>query len=92
MELRSTEPGHAFEYCERWLAYLARSATVIPEIPLYSDAYLDFHINELQNYKPADTGIWTYALLSAILSDYVEEEAVPAEEGNPDDDDAEFLD
>ena len=30
--------------------------------------------------------------MSAILSDYVEEEAVPAEEGNPDDDDAEFLD
>ena len=79
LELRSTEPGHAFEYCERWLAYLARRATVIPEIPLYSDAYLDFHINELQNYKPADSGNWTYALLSAILSDYVEEETAPEE-------------
>ena len=53
---------------------------MIPEIPLYSDAYLDFHINELQNYKPADSGNWTYALLSAILSDYVEEETAPEED------------
>ena len=88
VEMRSTEPGHAFEYCERWLAYISRRATVIPEIPLYSDAYLDFHINELQNYKPAETGSWTNAVLSAFLSDYVEEETT--EEG-PEDDDAEFL-
>ena len=73
-EMRSTEPGHAFEYCERWLAYIARRATDLPEIPLYSDAYLDFHINELQNYRPAETGNWTNAVLSAVLSDYVEEE------------------
>lgn len=93
LEMRSTEPGHAFEYCERWLAYIARRASIIPEIPLYSDAYLDFHINALQNYKPAETGNWTNAILSAILSDYVEEEQ--PEEGLEEDldgDDAEFLD
>jgi len=90
LEMRSTEPGHAFEYCERWLAYIARRATVIPEIPLYSDAYLDFHINELQKYTPAATGNWTGAILYAVLSDYVEEEPEP-EEGLEGDDDEEIL-
>ena len=77
--MRSTEPGDAPEYCRRWLAYLEERCDVIPEIPLYSDAYVDFHTSALQNYNPAQTGSWVIAVRSAFLSDYVAEEK-PAEE------------
>lgn len=78
--LRSTEPGNAPEYCRRWLAYLEERTAVAAEIPLYSDAYLDFHISALQDYKPAPTGSWTIAVQSAFLSDYEPEEAEEEEE------------
>lgn len=77
--MRSTEPGNAPEYCRRWLAYLEERNAVAPEIPIYSDAYVDFHTSALQNYNPAPTGLWTVAIQSAFLSDYVAEEE-PAEE------------
>lgn len=80
ISMRSTEPGLSTEYCRRWLAYMARRATVIPEIPLYSDAYLDFHIAALQKYEPAVTGCWAVALQDAILSDYIPEEEAETEE------------
>ena len=77
--LRKTEPGEAAEYCRRWLAYLEERSSIAAEIPLYSDAYVDFHISALQEYKPAPTGSWTIAIQSAVLSDYVPEEK-PEEE------------
>ena len=77
--MRSTEPGNASEYCRRWLAYLEERCDTIPEIPLYSDAYVDFHTSSLRSYNPAPTGLWTTAVRSAYLSDYVAEEE-PAEE------------
>ena len=51
-----------------------------PEIPLYSDAYIDFHTSALQNYNPAQTGSWVIAVRSAFLSDYVAEEEAAEEE------------
>ena len=85
IRMRNTEPGNAPEYCRRWLAYQARRSAIVSEIPLYSDAYLDFHIPELQNYQPGSTGNWAVAIQDAILSDYPPaEEAAPAEEGEPD--------
>ncbi len=81
--MRSTEPGDAAEYCRRWLAYLEERSAVAAEIPLYSDAYVDFHTSALQNYNPAPTGSWTIAVQSAFLSDYVAEEA-EAEEAEED--------
>ena len=72
--MRSTEPGNAAEYCRRWLAYLEERCDTIPEIPLYSDAYVDFHTSALYSYNPAPTGRWTDAIRSAYLSDYVAEE------------------
>ena len=87
--LRSTEPGNAAEYCRRWLAYLEERSDVAAEIPLYSDAYVDFHITALQNYKPAPTGSWTIAVQSAFLSDVeAEEETEEDLEGDADDLDA----
>ena len=79
IRMRSTEPGNAEEYCRRWLAYQARLAEIAAEIPLYSDAYLDFHISALQRYEPGQTGSWVAALTDAVLSDFVVEDGT--EEG-----------
>jgi hypothetical protein len=80
VSMRSTEPGKAVEYCRKWLAYQERRTNDVAEIPLYSDAYLDFHIAALQNYEPGTTGCWSIAVQNAILSDYViEEEEEPGE-------------
>ena len=85
--MRSTEPGDAAEYCRRWLAYLEKRSAVVAEIPIYSDAYLDFHISALQNYNVSATGQWAMAVQSAILSDYVpEEEAKEESEEEPGED------
>lgn len=74
VSMRSTEPGATTEYCRRWLAYQERRANNASEIPLYSDAYLDFHIAALQNYEPGTTGNWAIAIQTAVLSDYEYEE------------------
>ena len=74
VNMRKTEPGDAAEYCRRWLAYLEERSAVVSEIPLYSDAYLDFHIAALQGYAPNPTGSWARAVQTAFLSDYMPEE------------------
>ena len=79
--MRGTEPGEAAEYCRRWLSYQERRSELAAEIPLYSDAYMDFHITALQNYAPAPTGSWTIAIQQALLSDYVPEAETGATEG-----------
>ncbi len=78
ISMRSTEPGNPIEYCRRWIAYQARLMSTAAVLPLYSNAYLDFHIPALQKYEPATTGSWVAAIQHAVLSDYVEEE--PEEE------------
>lgn len=79
-EMRSTEPGNATEFCRRWLAYQARLMQTAAVIPLYSDAYLDFYIPELQDYEPGTTGSWAYAVTKAYLGDYVPQETEEIEE------------
>ena len=71
VEMRKTEPGNAPEYCRRWLRYQARLMEDAAVIPLYSDAYLDFHVAELQDYEPGSAGSWTTAITEAFLGDYV---------------------
>lgn len=74
VSMRSTEPSQAAEYCRKWIAYQERRAADVTEIPLYSNAYIDFHISALQNYKPGTTGNWAIAIQEAVLSDYTLEE------------------
>lgn len=80
VEMRRTEPGNAPEFCRRWLKYQARLMEDAAVIPLYSDAYLDFHISELQNYEPGSAGSWTAAITEAFLGDYVPEDMQGLEE------------
>ena len=82
VRLRETPPGHATEFCRRWLAYEARRSEIVSEIPLYSGAYLDFYTSSLYNYEPGKKGSWAFAVQDAFLSDYVpEEETTELSEG-----------
>jgi hypothetical protein len=85
LDLRKTEPGRARDYVTKWTRFLAYRSTILPEIPLYSNAYLDFAIAELQNYAPGSYSSWAEAVQYAVLSDYeepvVEEPEVELEEG-----------
>ena len=47
---------------------------MLPEIPLYSNAYADFHISVLRDYAPAAYSSWSEAVLKAYMSDDAEEE------------------
>jgi ABC-type transport system substrate-binding protein len=91
INMRSTEPGNATEYCRRWLAYQERLAELAVGIPLYSDVYFDFHIAELQKYSPAKYGSWALALPEAELGDYVTEEEEEEAELPDDDFDSDDL-
>ena len=42
----------------------------MPEIPLYSNAYMDFHITALRDYAPAAASSWAEAIQKAYLSDF----------------------
>ena len=72
-ELRQTEPGDSAEYVRRWIRFLEYRSEVLPEIPLYSNAYADFHISVLRDYAPAAHSSWSEAILNAYMSDDIEE-------------------
>ena len=73
LEMRGTDPGDPAEYVRRWIRYLERRSEVLPEITLYSNAYMDFFTSSLQNYNPGSYSAWSEALLYAYLSDAAEE-------------------
>ena len=82
LAMRRTEPGRALEYVQKWIKFLEYRSTILPEIPLYSNAYMDFCVSELQNYAPGSYSSWAEAVQYAVLSDYAEE---------PELDDDEFM-
>ena len=92
INMRSTEPGNATEYCRRWLRYQERLAEDAAELPLYTDPYFDFHISALQRYEPGQTGNWAVAIPEAVLSDYIIEEEPEDENIGPEGDEMEDLD
>jgi hypothetical protein len=74
--MRRTEPGNGAEYVRRWIRFLEYRTQVVPEIPLYSNAYMDFAVSALREYTPGIYSSWSEALMKSYLSDYVEEETV----------------
>ena len=74
LDLRRTEPGRALEYVRKWVKFLEYRSTILPEIPLYSNAYMDFAVIELQDYAPGSYSSWADAVQYAIFSDYAEPE------------------
>ena len=65
-----TEPGAGAEYVRKWIRYLEYRSEVLPEIPLYSNAYMDFHIAALRDYAPSAFSSWSEAIQEAYLSDF----------------------
>ena len=82
-EMRRTEPGNATGYVEKWIRYLEYRTEIAPEVPLYSNAYMDFSISALREYHPNNYSSWAEALLYSYLSDFeeTEEETEELEEG-----------
>ena len=74
LDMRKTQPGRALEYVQKWIAFIEYRSTILPEIPLYSNAYMDFAISQLQNYAPAGYASWADAIQVAMLSDVMEAE------------------
>ena len=74
IDMRQTEPGDSFGYVQKWIKYIERKAALCTEIPLYSNAYMDFFTAALQNYAPGNYSSWAEAVQHAVLTDYVEEE------------------
>lgn len=72
LEMRKTEPGNGPEYIRRWIRFLEYRSEVVPEIPLYSNAYADFMTTSLRNYNPGIYSSWSEAVQDAYLSDFEE--------------------
>ncbi len=81
-ELTKTEPGNVYEYCEKWVKLLEYRASIVSEIPLYSDTYMDFFTAALQDYEPANYASWAEAVQYAYLGDYEREEPEEEEFGD----------
>ena len=89
--MRRTDPDAPAEYVRRWIRYLERRSEVLPEIPLYSNAYLDFFREFLREYYPGDYSAWSEALVYAYLGDEIEEEEEEGEDEFGDEDDEESM-
>lgn len=81
-EMRRTEPGDGPEYVRRWIRFLEYRSQVLPEIPLYSNAYMDFMTSSLREYNPGIYSSWSEAVQKAYLSDYEEEAEEEVEVGD----------
>lgn len=74
-DLTMTEPGDVLTYCQKWLTFQEYWATVLPAIPIYSNAYFDFYTYMLQDYEINASATWSQAIVPAYLGEpEVEEE------------------
>ncbi len=72
-DMAKTEPGDIVTYLQKWVAFQEYWAEVLPAIPVYSNAYFDFHTPLLQDYMINANGTWSQAIVSAYLGDPAEE-------------------
>ena len=80
LDLRKTKPGRALEYCQKWITFLEYRSEILPEIPLYSNAYMDFAVSRLQNYAPGSYSSWAEAVQVSMLSDVTEDDELGEDE------------
>ena len=81
--LRQTEPGHAYEYCVNWIRFQEVFSDLLPIIPVYSNIYFDFSIDDLNNYHADANVTWAEAILRATLG--------AGKETQPEDEDGVFF-
>ncbi len=72
LDMRRTEPGDLFGYCQKWVAFQEYWNEVLPMIPLYSNTYFDFYAPRLRDYGINENITWAEALNNAYLSDALE--------------------
>ena len=77
LELRRTEPEALLEYVQKWISFQEYFSEAVPMLPLYSNIYYDFHIPQLQDYRPNGEEMknWPTALLHAYLAEPVTTDA-----------------
>ena len=68
-EMRETEPGDVLTYCRRWIAFQERFNETLPMLPIYSNIYFDFFVDELQNFAVAEKATWGEAIVAAYLGE-----------------------
>lgn len=69
LAMRSTDPGDYLAYAQRWLDFQEAWNERLPLLPLYSNVYFDFYVQELENYLPNWTGGWAEAIVSAYTTE-----------------------
>lgn len=77
VDMRKTEPGDLYTYCEKWIEFQKRWVEVLPAIPVYSNVYFDFYTANLQDYNIAENISWAQAVVGACMGDIRQ----PEEEG-----------
>ena len=73
-QMRSTTPGDALTFVNRWIEMQQRYNELLPTMPIYSNVYFDFHTDWLQNYYPNAEYSWPVAILYAFYGEPVVEE------------------
>ncbi len=73
-QMRSTAPGDALTFVNRWIEMQQRYNELLPTMPIYSNVYFDFHTDWLQNYYPNAEYSWPVAILYAFYGEPAEEE------------------
>lgn len=73
-DMSMTEPGDVLGYCRKWLTFQEYWAEALPAIPVYSNAYFDFHTALLQEYIIGSNATWSQAIVEAYLGDPADEE------------------
>lgn len=81
-DLTMTEPGDVLTYCQKWLTFQEYWATVLPAIPIYSNAYFDFYTSMLQNYEINASATWSQAIVPAYIGEPELEEEEDIELGD----------
>ncbi len=65
--MRKTDPIDVYDYVTKWISFQERYNEVLPAIPLYSNVYFDFWMNQLQNYDVNGHVTWSQAILQAYF-------------------------
>ena len=84
-DMNQVHPGDIAEYCRRWIFFQEYWTEHAVNIPLYSNVYLDFYADYLQNYNPGTNASWTTAVQTAYLSDTPPETEEEADDFDDDD-------
>jgi len=84
-DMNQVHPGDIAEYCRRWISFQEYWTEHAVNIPLYSNVYLDFYADFLQNYNPGTNASWTTAVQTAYLSDTPPETEAATDDFDDDD-------